>query len=105
MSAAALMDWLGQHLPMEQQAARNCGNREQFHHHMASLTGVVEPMWMFFTHDELCARYLQTLQTKYLMPISTKPGPVIPPPVWDSRPVTATTAMAAVRALCGDSRG
>lgn len=97
MSATALMDWLGQNMPEEQRTARAFSCPTDFHAYMISLSGVFS---LFSSHDERCAAYLKALQAKH--PTVRKPAPQVPPPVWDTRPVSADRAIAAVRAL---SRG
>lgn len=106
MSAAALMDWLGGHLPAEQEKARRHQDRASFHAHMRELSGVDEELWMLHLHDHLCARYLAALTAKFPQArIVIKPRPQIPPPVWDTRPISPSDAMAAVRAMCGGAHG
>lgn len=97
MSAAALMDWLGQHMPQVQKEARSFPGYSGFHEYMQLLTGVNG----CDGHDAMCAAYLAALQAKHPT-APRKPLPQIPPPVWDARPVTADGAWAAVVAL---SRG
>lgn len=99
MSAAALMDWLGQHMPQVQKEARSFPGYGGFHEYMQELTGVNG----CDSHDAMCAAYLAALQAKH--PGPRKPTPQIPPPVWDTRKVTADGAWAAVVAMCGGGHG
>jgi hypothetical protein len=99
MSAAALMEWLGENMPEVQRTARSFGNPTDYHAYMISLTGVFS---LFGTLDERCAAYLEALKAKH-QAAPQKPAPQIPPPVWDTRPISPSDAMAAVRAMCGRS--
>lgn len=96
MSAAALMTWLGEHMPEAQRMARGFSTPTDYHAYMISLTGVIS---IFGSADERSAAYLEALKRKY--PPKAKQAPQIPPPVWDSRPINPSDAMAAVRSMCG----
>lgn len=102
MSAAALMTWLGEHMPEVQKKARSFPGSGGFHSYMTELTGVM----CLGDHDYACAMYLIELQRRYPTGIATpgprKPAPQLPPEIWNPNKVDAGRAWAAVVAL---SRG
>lgn len=104
MSAASLMTWLGEHMPEVQKTARSMCSSMAFHAYMLSLTGIPDDSLPWDTHDDRCARYLAALRAKHPATAPRKPAPQIPPPVWDSRPINPSDAMAAVRSMCGGTR-
>ncbi len=57
--AAALMDWLGKHMPQAQQMARSFAGPTDFHVYMRDLTGVA--LRRIDSHDDACESYLDAL--------------------------------------------
>lgn len=96
MSATALMDWLGEHMPEVRAKARTILSYTEFHSYMQALTGVNG----CDGHDAMCAAYLQALQAKHVA-APRKPAPQVPFEVWNPNKVDAGRAWAAVVAMCG----
>jgi hypothetical protein len=62
--AAALMTWLGLHMPDVQKKARGFSGHGAFTEYMEALTGVTANR--FDSHDEQCEGYLAALKRKYV---------------------------------------
>lgn len=101
MSAAALMDWMGQNMPNTCAAARACCSPREFHNFMLSLTGLLP---IYGEHDAVCAAYLRALMDQQVVrPITTTaPAPRLPPEIWNTRPFDAAAAWAATRIAAGN---
>lgn len=95
MSAPALMQWLGANLPEVQKQVRALNCPSDFYRFMHELTGVDG----YGGHDAVCAMYLEALKEKH----PTKPGPQVPPEIWNTRAFDAAVAWAATCAMCGSA--
>ena len=59
--AAALMEWLGEHMPSAQKVARGFYSLSAFYDYMQDLTGIPATRH-FDSHDHACAAYLDALK-------------------------------------------